>query len=89
MYGPQFPRSDDIIFGKTDASMRAGQISIQGQRLLALSNALRRPVRNNLSNAEERVSSGVLWGQEQSLDQECLGRREARGPVVGEKTVAN
>ncbi len=77
------------ILGKTDASIRAGQISIQRQRLLALSNALRRPVRNNLSNAEERVSRGVSWGQGQSLDQGCLGRREARGPVVGEKTGGN
>jgi hypothetical protein len=50
---------------------------------------LRRPVRNNLSNAEERVSRGVSWGQGQSLDQGCRGRRETRGqgkPVAIDKS---
>ena len=43
-----FSATTQKILAETDKRVRVGQIPIQRQRPLAFSNALRRPVRNNL-----------------------------------------
>ena len=49
------------IFGKTDERVRAGQISIQRQRLLAFGDALSRAVRKNLDDAQYQVGHARAW----------------------------
>src|ERR1700723_3345239 len=67
---------------ETDKSVCAGQISIQHQRLLALSNALCRAIRINAHDAHKHVRPCVLWGQRQSPRQGRLSYCQTRDPVV-------
>ena len=55
--GLGFGAATDIDLGKTDPSMRMGQIAIQRQRLLTFSNALRRAVCENYGHAQ------IIWAR--------------------------
>ena len=50
-YGPRFLAATEKILAETDKSVCAGQITIQHQRLLALSDAICRAVRINAHDA--------------------------------------
>ena len=63
----------------------SAKLSIQRQRVLAFGNALGRAVRIIWTTPRNMWAQRVLRGQGQSLDQGRLGRREARGPIVGEE----
>src|SRR3974390_1886489 len=73
------------ILCKTNVGVRISEVTIQRQCLLAVSNALGRAVGEHFDVSEMPVGARVLWGQGQSLDQGLLSRREARGPVIGQK----
>ena len=74
----RFSAAADKILADTYMGMSVGQISIQRQRPLAFSDALRRAVGSNLDTAQDHVSESVLRGQGQHLDQGRFGPQGAR-----------
>jgi hypothetical protein len=66
--------SADDIFGSTDGRVCAGQISIQRQSALALSNALSNSVRKDLDEAQDAISLGMVRRQGQSFERGRLRR---------------
>ena len=66
--------SADEIFAQTDDSVCTGQISIQRQSALALSNALGNSVREDLDRAQDAIGPGMVRRQRQSFDYSRLRR---------------
>jgi len=60
------------VFGHTDGPVRVGQILIQRQSALALSNALSNSVRKDLDDAQDAICHGVVRSQGQCFERRPL-----------------